>query len=324
MTPSVTENAPPPSSYADFSDAEGGGWAKTALQFFAIPLLIVLVAVGIYVGVRLMVGTGPQTAGDFVNLLQSDTINRRWQAAFELSARLGSGPVPDEFRDPRLVSALCAALEPARREAAEDPRLAVHLLLILRRLADPAALGAVRDAAADPNPVIRSHAVRVLPALGDRESIPRLLELTKDGDHGTRQAALAALVELDQVEGLGFHLSEATRTRAREMLGDRHEDVRFQAAYELAKAGDAAALPVLRRMLDRAHLKTFEFDRSATGLSRYKIHSNLILRALDAARALDARDPELIEAISKLARDDGDADVREQARTVLKAWEVPD
>lgn len=317
----MTDQPRPPSSYADFSDAEPPGWLKTAIQFFAIPLLIVLVAVGIYVGVNLMVGAGPQNAADFVNLLQSDTINRRWQAAYELAARLGGSEIPAEFREPRLVQALGAALGRAREE--EDPRLAKTILLILRRLGDPASLDAVRAAVDDPDPEIRSFAILALPRLDDRDSIPRLRELTGHEDHGTRQAALVALAELDQAEGLPYRLSSATRDLALRALGDRHEDVRFQAAILLAKAKQPEALPVLRKMLDREHLETFELDKSQTGISQYEIHSNLILAAIDAARRLDARnDPEVVAALRKLSGPDGDEQVRNEARKTLTEWGV--
>ena len=103
-----------PASYAEFPDEDGGGgWLKTAVQFFAIPMLIVILAVSIYLGVSLMVGGGPSTTADFVEMLKSDTVTRRWHAAQELAARL-HGETPDEFKSEALITALCEALDKAR------------------------------------------------------------------------------------------------------------------------------------------------------------------------------------------------------------------
>ena len=82
MESPVEENPKSAASYADFSDEEQqGGWLKTSVQFFAIPMLIVVLAVGVYLGASMLLGTGPQTVSDFAELLRSDTVTRRWHAA---------------------------------------------------------------------------------------------------------------------------------------------------------------------------------------------------------------------------------------------------
>jgi HEAT repeat protein len=323
-TSSVSGTEKTPASYAEFDDAREGGVLRTIVQFFAIPLLIVCVAVALYLGISVMVGTGPRTASDFVEVLQSDTINRRWQAAAELAARLSGEEVPEEFRDPRLVRALTTALDSARAEEADPPRLAVLLLGILRRLEDPAALDAVRDALDDKHPWVRSHAILALGALGDRESIPRLTgEFARHTDPGTRQATLSVLARLDQVEGLEYRLSRRTRELALESLGDRNEDVRFTAALILAEAGEKeAALPVLTRMLDRSYLEQFPLDGRLSGISQYDLHTNLILKAIRAVASLDCGDqPKVRKALEVLSDSgsEGDPEVRRRARSTLEA-----
>ena len=237
MTNPPGDQKPPPTSYAHFEEEPPSGWLRTAVQFFAIPMLIVVVAVGLYVGVRWMVGAGPRDVADFVEVLQSETINRRYQAAYELADRLRE-EVPAEFQDPRLIDALCATLERARAEKEDVPKLAMLVLRILARLENPAALPAIRDAADDEHPWIRSHAILALASLGDRESIPRFRELARSDDPGTRQAALDALSRLDQIEGMdSYRLSPRTRELVQAALGDPAEDVRFTAALILANAG---------------------------------------------------------------------------------------
>jgi len=313
---------PTPASYADFKEETGGGWLRTLVSFFAIPLLIVCVAVGLYLGITLMVGAGPTSAADFVQLMQSDSINRRWQAAYELANRLRGKEVPDEFRSRALVKALVNTLGKARAEHEEPPRLAILVLDILGRLGDPRAIPAVRAATEDSNDWTRSHAVLALGALGDAESMPRLLELAHHPDPGTRQAALEALTVLDQEKGLPFHLSSRTRNLAREFLGDLNEDVRFTAALVLADAGiEEGTVRVLLEMLDRDRLETFAFHDDLGGIDRYKLHSNVILKAIAAVTKLGCGDdPRVIQALGVLENDDseGDSLVRQAAREALR------
>jgi len=319
-----------PASYADFSDAEEqGGWLKTAVQFFAIPMLIVILAVGVYLGVNLMIGGGPTNAADFAEMLKSDTVTRRWHAAFELQARLRD-EVPAEFRTESMRIALESALEKARAEKQDPPMMTVLTLSLLGRIGMPESIPAVRAVLDDPHPWSRSHAIRVLGLLGDRASAGRLRELAAHEDPGTRQAALEALARREQTPAVPFYLSSETRELLEKALGDRAEDVRFTAALLLARAGDRAApLPVLKTMLDRAYLEKLvpakDMDTRLTGVSRYQLHSNIILKAMVAVSRLDCRDdPEVVAAIRKLTdtTSEGDPDVRTRAREVLAAWNL--
>jgi HEAT repeat protein len=315
------KQAPTPASHARFEEEAPQGFLRAALQFVAIPLVIVGVAVGLYVGISLMVGTGPTTAADFVRVLQSDTIGRRWQAAYELANRISVGEVPAEFRDPQLLAALSETLAAARAQEEDPPKLAVLVLGILRRLKEPSTLPAVRAALDDRHPWVRSHAAVTLGALRDEESRPRILALARSDDAGTRQASLEALASLDQVEGMPFHLSAETRAVALEHVGDPAEDVRFTAALVLADAGEKeAALPVLRRMLDRSYLDQFKVNDRWGALDVHRLRSDILLQAI--ARAVQLRcgdDPAVVRALVRLADDDleGGTEVREAARRAL-------
>jgi HEAT repeat protein len=321
------KQAPTPASQARFEEEPPQGFLRTALQFVAIPLVIVGVAVGLYVGINLMVGTGPSTAADFVRLLQSDTIGRRWQAAYELANRISTDDeVPAEFRDPQLLRALSDALSGARAQGEDPPKVAVLVLGILRRLKEPATLPAVRDALGDRHPWIRSHAAVTLGAMKDEESRPRILELARSDDAGSQQAALEALASLDQVAGMAFHLSAETRAVALEHVGDSDEDVRFTAALVLADAGEKeAALPVLRKMLDRSYLDRSAVNDKWGALDIYRLRSDVILQAIARVVKLGCGDdPQVLEALARLTDDDieGDLEVRQAARKALEALQT--
>lgn len=328
MTSPAPDKNASPASYADFTTEDRGGPVKTIVQFVAIPVLIVSIFVGLFFGIRLLFGGGPDTALDFVDLLRSDTVNRRRQAAAELGTRLAGGEIPPEYRDPRLVSALCDALDAERAEKEEEPLTALFLLRILARIRDPASVETVRAAAEDGNPSIRSYALLALGALKDVPSAPLLVKLADDPDAGTRQSALVALAALDQEEGQPPRLSPGTRAIALRHIADRHEDVRFQAAILLARAGEAgAALPVLRKMLDRSYLETFAFDDRISGVSRHVVHSNALVAAIEAVEGLPgaASDAEVLAALSKLSDSatEGDPNVRARAQEALRRLGAP-
>jgi len=317
-----------PASYADFPNENGGGgWLKTAVQFFAIPMLIVILAVSVYLGVSLMIGSGPTTSADFVELLKSDTVTRRWHAATELVARL-KDDVPDEFKTEAIINSLCEALTKARAEKQDPPQLATITLTILGRIGHPSAIPAVRDALNDKHPWTRSYAILVLAQLRDRESLDQIRAFASHEDPGTRQAAIVAIAQLEQIEGMSYHLSPETREMLKSKLGDREEDVRFSAALLLARVRErGAALPVLKTMLDRDYLEKLVPSSEVDGRIRvnlYDVHSNLLLSALKAIDGLNCGDdPEVVTAVRKLTNSDGEgsADVRAKARDVLARWD---
>ncbi len=322
MTSSDSEKKGAPASYAEFNDPPPAGLLRTVVQFFAIPLLIVLVGVGLFVVVTMLFDTRPTTAMDYVRELRSDTINRRWQAAVELSNRLGDDEIPVEFRDPILIEALTQALADARKEPEEPPMLAVHLLRVLRRLQDARAIAAIRDAADDDHPWIRSHALLVLGGLRDLASLEIIERRLKDEDAECRKAALFALASLDQVKDGPFRLAAGTGERVRVYLGDPDPYVRMQAALLLAQAGVSdGVLPLLAKMLDREYLRDLPFSGDLHGTNRARVNSNLLVQTVLAVSGLDeaSGDEEIEAALNRLTDDsiEGDPEVRQQARVAL-------
>ena len=118
-------------------------------------------------------------------------------------------------------------------------------------------------------------------------------------------------------------LTSRTREIALRQLGDPGaEDVRFNAALLLARADEVeTALPVLKEMLGRAHLESFEFRDRMGALDRSLIHSETILSAIRAVARSEAvlSDPEVTNALRRLAdeKTEGDPRVRDAARRAL-------
>jgi len=323
MKTAPTGQQDPPASYADFSDQPKSGPLKIVVQFFAIPVLIVGLAVSIFLGTSLLFRTGPKSAAEFVGLLRAETLNRRWQAAMELSAMLADGEVDQEFRDAALVESLVGALEDARANPEQPPRMARQVLHIFRMLKDPRSLEAVRAAADDEHPWIRSHALLVLGSMRDEGAKALLHRHLTDADAGARRSALVALAALDQEDGKTFRLSAPTKALARRFLGDEDPYVRCQAAILLGTAGDGSPnlLPLLAKMLDRNYLEGFPFDAGSSGITQYDLHSDLLLQTVGAVSQAKGSgdDPNIVKALNQLTNSDteGDPAVRQAARAAL-------
>jgi HEAT repeat protein len=200
--------------------------------------------------------------------------------------------------------------------------LAIHLLRVLRRLQDARAIEAIRDAADDPHPWIRSHALLVLGGLRDLASLEIIERHLKDEDAECRKAALFALASVDQAQDQPFRLAVGTKARVRVYLGDPDPYVRMQAALLLAQAGDSdGVLPLLAKMLDRQYLRDLPFSGDLHGTNRGKVNSNLLVQTILAVSGLDAAsdNAEIKAALKRLTDDsiEGDPEVRQQARVAL-------
>src|SRR5262245_32115623 len=107
-----------------------------AVQFFLIPLMVVAVAVGVYVGFRSLLADdrGPQ---DYLNEVRFGGATRRWPAAYELSRLMSD---PKVRADRTLGPALVKAYEEAK---SDDPRIRRYLALAIGRLDPPLPADAV-------------------------------------------------------------------------------------------------------------------------------------------------------------------------------------
>ena len=101
-----------------------------AVQFFLIPLAVVAITVGVYVGFRSLLADnrGPK---DYVAEIQNGGSDRRWPAAYELSKLMDD---PKVRADRSLGPALVGAFERAKED---DPRIRRYLALAIGRLDPP-------------------------------------------------------------------------------------------------------------------------------------------------------------------------------------------
>jgi HEAT repeat protein len=271
---------------------------RLVLRFFVLPLLVVGTAVGIFLVFSLMTFER-RTPRDYLAEVRGGSAGRRWQAAFELSRRIGTikpGPELDAIATESLR--LFRTLSPARPE---DVRVRRYLVLVLGKLQDRSAVPDLIGAASDPDPETRLYAVWALGMIGDPGGLDAVLEASRAEDPGLRKMAAYVMGKLGDRRAV---------ERLQVLLEDRVADVRWNSAIALASLGDGSGIAVLRSMIDRDALgrqAQLTGDQAETAM----------VNALKAFALL--RDEGSLPLLEKIAREDPNLRVRDAARRAIEA-----
>ena len=225
-----------PTLTRSLEEAESNGPLRAFFGLFIIPLLVVLVCVGVFVGFGWIAYDHKDLDG-YLNDLRSSWKPRRAQAAYELSKIL--------VADPEALTDEPGAAAEVRRLflEAEDVEIKRYLALVLGYTHDPEAVAVLADAlAAEDDSQTRIYLLWALGRIGDSSAVPTLMGELDSDDSGIRKVAAFALGELGDV---------AAVPRLEAMLADGTADVRWNAALAVSRLGSREAAPVLHRMLDR-------------------------------------------------------------------------
>ena len=269
----------------------------SAARFFLLPLLVVGTALLIFLVFNFMT-FDRRSPAEYLQEVKGGGPNRRWQAAFELSRSIGRIP-PGPERD-ALAAETLRVFETLSRSRPEDVPVRRYLVLVLGKLADPAAVPALLTAAKDPDPETRLYAVWALGALADPRALEAVLERSQSEDAGERKMAAYVLGRLGRKEAV---------PRLLVLLEDPVTDVRWNAAIALASLKDPSGLPVLHAMIDRASLARLSLSGDQAEAA--------MINALKALALL--KDPDTLPMLETLARGDPNLRVREAARKAAEA-----
>jgi len=294
----VSEGPPGPNPPEDEEVVRPTGAGRLVVRFFLLPLLVVGTAVGIFLVFSLMTFER-RSPRDYLAEVRGGSAGRRWQAAFELSRRIGSmkpGPERDAIATESLR--LFQTLSPTREE---DVKVRRYLVLALGKLGDRSAVPVLLGATRDPDPETRLYAVWSLGMLGDPGAVDAVLEASRSEDPGMRKMAAYVAGKLGD---------RRVVPRLRVLLEDRVPDVRWNAAIALATMGDGSGIAVLRAIVDREALA-----RQAA-LSADQAEAAMV-NALKALAIL--RDEGTVPLLEKVAREDPNLRVRDAARRAIEA-----
>jgi HEAT repeat protein len=274
-----------------------------AVQFFLIPLAVVAVTAAIYVGFRTLL-TDDRTAQDYLTEIRTGGSNRRWPAAYELS-RLMADPAVRRS-DATLAPGLVTAFEQSKDG---DPMVRRYLALALGRLdapAPPRAIELLTAALDDADSETRMSAIWALGSLKEGTVVPRIEQQYGSDDAGIRKMAVYSLGAIP----------EASRSKVLETaLNDPAPDVQWNAAVALARHGRREAVPILRRMLDRAYLEQSVQGHVAADVDTDPA-GDVMISGIQAAATL--RESSLREPRESISREDKNMKVRQAALEALK------
>ncbi len=267
---------------------------RTFFGLFLVPLLVVLLCVGIFVGFG-WIAYDRQEVDDYLNDLRSSWKPRRAQAAYELSKVL--------IADPEALEAAPEARAELRRlfVESEDPEIRRYLGLVLGYTRDPEAVTELTRALDGADPTTRIYLLWSLGAIGDPRAGPALLEAVADRDAGVRKTAAFALGELGDPAAVPALLPA---------LEDPVADVRWNAALAVSRLGSDAGVPVLEQMLDR------DLTSKVEGITAEQQQDTMIgaIRALAAVRGREA-----LPLLAGLEKEDPSLKVRQAAIEARKA-----
>jgi HEAT repeat protein len=292
-----------------------------AVQFFLIPLAVIAVAVGVYVGFRSMV-TDTRTAADYLSDIRSGGADRQWPAAYELSRLMAD---PEVRADARLAPALVSAFEQAK----DDPRVRRYLALAIGRLGPPLppdAVAALSASLAEPDQgwtedwftrvtggsggeagEARISTIWALGSSGDPNVVPTLVPLYTSSDAGIRKMIVYALGALP---------GDTQLPTLRQALEDDSVDVRWNAAMALARHGSHDGEAVIRQMLDRPFVEQVVRISVRPDEDRDPV-ADVMISGLRAAATLKA--DALRGVVTELSQHDRSLKVRQAALEALKA-----
>ena len=291
-----------------------------AVQFFLIPLTVVAVAVGVYVGFRSLIGDS-RSPQDYLNEVRSGGVEHGWPAAYELSRLMED---PKIRGDKGLARDLVKAFDETK---GGDPRVRKYLALAIGRLDPPLppdAVAILLKSLDDPeqpwtpdvwsringwtDKMIEAHisTIWALGASGDASVAPKLQPLYTSPDDGVRKIVVYALGALP---------GDAQIDTLRTALHDPAPDVRWNAAVALARHDRHEGVSVLRQMLDRPYVEQ-TVKRAVRQDEDQDPIADVMISGLRAAATL--KDASLRPLVVNLSQQDRSMKVREAALEALK------
>ena len=270
-------------------------FARTLLQFFVIPMLVVAISVLVFfVGFSWLVSDDTE-AGDHLSRLRTGGQRERRQAAFELANRIQHG---ERAEFAALAPELVDAFEEATRP--EDAFVRQYLVLALGRLAEVSAEPVLIAALRDQDPTVRVYAAWALGAIATPGAAAALAAASQAEDAGLRTMAVYGL------GAIGDPAAGAALLRAAE---DPVLDVSVNAVIALARIGDPGAEDRLLGMMEPDYWARIP---GMAGGERTLARMSVV----QAAAALDT--PAVRAALEEVGSTDPDLRIREAALSALR------
>jgi len=249
------------------------------LQFFVIPLLIVLFCVSLYFIFRWLTyerrdvndylgalnaqsaSSRQEAASALLNYIQEA---KRWQSLSDLNDQLRFDREKFLRENPEFVPKLIEAFKEAR---GKDPKVVQYISQVLSLVGGPEASDALLETLKEGGSANQDIFVMIaLGKLRDVRGVPLILERLDNSDPGVKYAALFSL---------GFFQEPNAVAALKRALNDPDPLADWNAAFSLARVSAAKgserreeAVPVLKRLLDPEFVQRIAAGRPGEGGSR--------------------------------------------------------
>ena len=292
-------------------DQVSGGRSVPALavQFFLIPLTVVVAVILVYGGFRWLLND-ERTPQEYLSDIRVGGRERRWPAAFELSRLMADPEI--QASEPSLGPALVRAFVESEND---DPRVRRYLAMAVGQLTQPPEDAGARlvDALDDPETETRISVIWALGSLGDSSVIPELARMYASDDAGVRKMTVYALGALPGDEQIAT---------LRTALNDSVPDVQWNAAVALARHGNTQGVGILGRMLDREYVERVAEPAMGVGSDEVDRVGEVMITGLNAVAALNA--DSFRDSVVQLSRQDESLRVRQAAIEALAVFDAAD
>lgn len=304
---------------------------RLAGQFFLIPMAIVIVCVALVFIFRWLtyekrdlsayvsaLSSGKRTSAqkeqDALKLLNYIQEAKRWQGIYDVTEQLRFNREKFLQDNPDFASRVAAIF---KHPGDTDRGARQYLAQVLGLVGGPEAIAALTSALDSTDSETVIHSMIALGRIGDTASIPAIMRLSKSEDRGLRQTGIFVLGNFD---------SPLALERCSEALNDADPLVQWNAAFGLARHGDARSIPVLEKLLDQAYVdevaRTYEPTGAGTGgtpSQQATFHPERLVqyRATGVRLLGQFKDPRIQEELRVVAEKDKALKVRQAAIAAL-------
>jgi HEAT repeat protein len=339
-SPRVDEAPPLPGIVPKGSDAnqdlplqEINPLVRLSIQFFVIPMAIVVFCVALvfifrwltwekkdlsaYLGaIHNSSRTSSQKEQEALKLLNYIQEAKQWQSIYDVTQELRFNREKFLAENPDFSTKIAKVFKDT---PTSDHRVRQYLVQVLGLVGGPEITSVLTDALNDSDSETVIHSMIALGRIGNVQSVPRIMELSKSDDPGIRQTAVFVL---------GSFEDEAALTRCAEALNDPDRLVDWNAAFSLGRHHDPRAFTALHQFLDQEFIEKIAHDyalasETAGNNSNASTATSIPPERLEQYRATAVRllglylDENLKKELQAIADNDKQIKVRQAAIEVL-------
>lgn len=264
-----------------------------------VPIAIVLVGALIVFGVTNMLST-EQSYKDLVREMQSKKFGNRWVAAYELSKLISTKSIPEEDV-PWLIGEL-QGLYSTSSDARAKEFIVVAAGALQRKESLPILMAGLKEK----DEKVLFHSIVALSNMPKGIAIDwaKITPFLEGKDQTLQMASMLAL---------STHRVAGADAKIKNFLGSSNKPLKYTAATALIHFRDAAALPILKEIIDLKNVDaTQNFDPNQ--IKQLKLN---IINGMEREKW-----PELMPLIVKISNEESDVEIVTKARNVLNKLKI--